>query len=84
MLVQVKKKAQITIPIKVREAVGITDGDLLDVEVRNREIVLKPVTTVTKGKIKLKLVAASELKKLRGAFSIGGDSVKDTENLYNE
>lgn len=84
MLVHVKKKAQITIPLKIRERVGITEGDVLDVEVRNREIVLKPVTTVTKGKIRLKLVPVTELKKLRGVFSVGGDAVKDTEDLYNE
>lgn len=84
MLVHVKKKAQITIPIKVREAAGITEGDVLDVEVRNREIVLKPVATVTKGKIKLRLVPSSGLKKLKGAFSLGGDAVKDTDALYNE
>lgn len=33
MLVQVKKKAQITIPVKVREKVGIEEGDILDVTV---------------------------------------------------
>ncbi|MCL4492096.1 MAG: AbrB/MazE/SpoVT family DNA-binding domain-containing protein [Nitrospirae bacterium] len=81
MLVQVKKKAQITIPLKVREAVGITEGDVLDIEVRNKEIILKPVH---KAKIKLRPVPASELKKLEGIFSIGGDAVKDTEDLYNE
>jgi len=81
MLVQVKKKAQITIPLKIRETMGITEGDMLDVEVRNREIVLSPVK---RTQIKLRPVPASELKKLRGIFSIGGDAVKDTEDLYNE
>lgn len=81
MLVQVKKKAQITIPLKIREAVGIDEGDMLDVEVKDKKIVLKPVK---RKKAELKLVPASELRKLRGIFAIGGDAVKDTEDLYNE
>ncbi|MBA4349472.1 MAG: hypothetical protein C0415_05730 [Thermodesulfovibrio sp.] len=81
MLVHVKKKAQITIPLKIREAIGIAEGDMLDVDVKDKEIVLKPVR---RSKIKLKPVPASELKKLVGLFSIGGNAVKDTEDLYNE
>lgn len=79
MLVHVKKKAQITIPIKIREAAGITEGDVLDVEVRNKEIVLKPVK---RGKIQIKHVDIKEFSKLKGIFSLGGDAVKDTEELY--
>lgn len=81
MLVQVKKKAQITIPLKIRQATGIEEGDMLEVEVKNKEIVLK---LVRKPKIRLNPVPVSELKKLRGVFSIGGDAVKDTGDLYNE
>lgn len=81
MLVQVKKKAQITIPLKIREAVGIDEGDMLDVEVKDKKIVLKPVK---RKKVELKLVPTSELRKLRGIFAIGGDAVKDTEDIYNE
>ncbi len=80
MLVQVKKKAQITIPVKIREVVGITEGDVLDVEVRNREIILKPVR---RKKIQLKPVDVSILDKMAGVFSIGGDAVKDTDALYD-
>ncbi len=80
MLVQVKKKAQITIPLKVREAVGIDEGDVLDVIVKNNEIVLKRVTP---KKIKVKLIPAKELKKLEGLISVGGDAVKDSEAIYD-
>jgi AbrB family looped-hinge helix DNA binding protein len=52
MLVQVKKKAQITIPLKIREAAGIAEGDILDVEVKNKEIVLKPVKQKNIGRHK--------------------------------
>jgi AbrB family looped-hinge helix DNA binding protein len=81
MLVQVKKKAQITIPLKIREAVGIGEGDVLDVEVKDKEIVLKPVK---RKKMELKSVDIKEFSKLRGIISSGGDAVKDTEALYEE
>jgi len=82
MLVQVKKKAQITIPLKIRQATGIEEGDMLDVEVKDKEIVLKPVKR--KKRIQLRPVEISILDKMAGAFSIGGDAIKDTEDLYNE
>jgi AbrB family looped-hinge helix DNA binding protein len=81
MLVQIKKKAQITIPLKIRKAIGITEGDMLDVEVKNREIVLKPVR---QRKIVLKPVDIKTFSKLAGIVSIGGDAVKDSEALYEE
>jgi len=81
MLIQVKKKAQITIPVKIRKAVGIDEGDVLDVEVKGREIILKPVK---RTKMELRLLPARELEKLSGIFSIGGDAVKDTEALWDD
>jgi len=40
-LVQVRKKAQVTLPQSVREELGIEEGDFLDIQVRSGEIVLK-------------------------------------------
>jgi hypothetical protein len=51
------------------------------VEVKDKEIVLKPVK---QRKIKLKLVPAAKLKELEGIFSIGGDAVKDTEAIWDD
>ncbi len=79
MLVYVKKKAQITIPLKVRKAIGIDEGDMLDLKIKNDEIVLKPVS---RGKIKLRLVDPKEFTKLKGIASLGGDALKDSESLY--
>ena len=81
MLVQVKKKAQITIPLRVRETMGITEGDMLDVEIRNKEIVMKPVRG---SKMKLKAVSAETLRKLEGLISVGGDALKDSEAIWDE
>ncbi len=40
-LIQVRRKAQLTIPQSVRQKLGIEEGDFLDVQVRSGEIVLK-------------------------------------------
>jgi AbrB family looped-hinge helix DNA binding protein len=40
-LIQVRKKAQLTLPLSVRRKLGIEEGDYMDVEVRDKEIVLK-------------------------------------------
>ena len=48
-LVQIRKKAQLTIPQSVREKLGIAEGDFLDVQVRSGEIVLKVKKLVDKG-----------------------------------
>jgi AbrB family looped-hinge helix DNA binding protein len=82
MLIQVKKKAQITIPLKIRKAVGIDEGDILDIEVKDKTIILKP--HIRRKRIKIKPVDVSLLDKMAGIFSIGGDAVKDTEDLYSE
>ena len=79
MVIHLKKKAQITIPLKVLEAVGISEGDVLDVTVRDNEIILRPVK---RRKTQLKPIDVSILDELTGVFSIGGDAVKDTDNLY--
>jgi len=41
-LVQVREKAQITIPSKIRKALGIKQGDYLEAEVEDNKIVLIP------------------------------------------
>jgi AbrB family looped-hinge helix DNA binding protein len=46
--VQVRKKAQITLPQSVRQELGIEEGDFLDIQVRNGEIVLKVKKLVDK------------------------------------
>ena len=81
MLVHVKKKAQITIPSKIREVTGVNEGDFLDITVRNDEIVLKPVTH---GRIKLKPVDMKQFSKLKGIIAVGGDALKESESLNEE
>ena len=40
-LIQVRKKAQLTLPLSVREKLGVEEGDYMDVQVRDGEIILK-------------------------------------------
>lgn len=47
-LVQVRKKAQVTLPQSVREKLGIEEGDFLDFQVRENEVVFKVKKLVDK------------------------------------
>ncbi|MDO8637248.1 MAG: AbrB/MazE/SpoVT family DNA-binding domain-containing protein [Dehalococcoidia bacterium] len=47
-LVQVRKKAQVTLPQSVRQALNIQEGDFLDVRVEGGEIVLRVKKLVDK------------------------------------
>ncbi len=40
-LIQVRKKAQLTLPLSIRQKLGVEEGDYMDVQVRDGEIVLK-------------------------------------------
>ena len=47
-LIQVRKKAQVTLPQSVRQALNIEEGDFLDAVVKNGEIVLRVKKLVDK------------------------------------
>jgi antitoxin MazE len=47
-LIQVRKKAQMTLPLSVRRKLGVEEGDYMDVQVRDGEIVLKVKKLVDK------------------------------------
>jgi antitoxin MazE len=48
MLLRIRRNAQITLPAGVRKAAHLEDGDLLDCEVQNGQIVLTPKKLVNK------------------------------------
>ena len=85
-LIQVREKAQITIPSKIRKALGIKEGDYLEVEVEDNKIVFvpevlidkaEPVTLSKKGEEMLK-EALEDVKKGRvKKFKDKTSSVKD-------
>ena len=47
-LIQIRKKAQITLPASVRQKLGIEEGDFVDVQVKDGDIVLKVMKLVSK------------------------------------
>jgi AbrB family looped-hinge helix DNA binding protein len=47
-LVQVRKKAQITLPRSVMKDLGINEGDYISIRVENGEAVVKPMTFIDK------------------------------------
>ena len=48
MLLKVRKNAQITLPVGVRKAVNLEDGDVLDCEIADGRIVLTPKRIIDK------------------------------------
>jgi len=47
-LIQIREKAQITIPSKIRKALGIKEGDYLETKVEGNKIVLIPKILIDK------------------------------------
>ena len=47
-LIKVKSKAQITLPVKVRQALGIEEGDYLEAKVEGNKVILIPQVLITK------------------------------------
>jgi len=48
-LVQVREKAQITLPSKIRKTLGIKEGDYLEAEVKGNKMVLIPKILIDKA-----------------------------------
>jgi len=49
MLVNVMEKGLVTLPKKIRDLLHIAPGDAVDVEVRDGEVVLRPVKVIPKS-----------------------------------
>jgi len=48
MLLKLRKNAQLTLPAQIRKSAHLEDGDILDCEVRDGQIVLTPKKLVDK------------------------------------
>ena len=49
-IVKIQRKGQMTLPTGVRAAVGLADGDLVDVKVAGRRIVITPTLVIDRSK----------------------------------
>jgi len=47
-VVRVKRKYQVTIPVEIRERLGLAEGDYLEVTEQENQIVLRPKAVVDK------------------------------------
>jgi len=48
--VTLKERGQITIPSKLRKKLMLKPGDLLEIEIKEGHIILKPLQVIEKGK----------------------------------
>ena len=81
MLITVNRKAQVTIPKAVREKLNIQEGDVLELEVRGEELVLRPYASEP---LIPRFIPVETLAPLVGAISLGGgDALEDSEHLYD-
>jgi len=42
MEIRIRDKGRITLPLKIRRILGVTEGDPLNIEIKNGNVVLKP------------------------------------------
>lgn len=47
-LVQVKPRAQVTLPFKIRERLGIKEGDYLEADIEGDKVILVPQALINK------------------------------------
>ena len=67
MIVSLREKGRITIPVSIRRALGLRVGDRLDLSVKDGTIILKPVDTVK----------AEDIKGIIGPFKVEIEEVEE-------
>lgn len=50
-ILMVRRNFQVTIPAKFRQLLGLKEGDVMEAELDNNEIVLKPKEVVGRGRV---------------------------------
>ncbi len=48
-LIQLKTKAQLTLPVKIRRALGLERGDYLEANLQDDKIILTPIKAINKS-----------------------------------
>jgi AbrB family looped-hinge helix DNA binding protein len=59
-LVKIKEKYQVTLPVEIRERLALKVGDLLEVDLKDKDIVFKPKTLIDKNQAWERLMAVLE------------------------
>ena len=80
LVIKVLRHGQITLPKELREVLGVKEGDILEAEMKENQVVLKPKTLIDKipeseselseqGKAKIReAIEDYEKKKMSGPF----------------
>jgi len=50
-LVRIHRKGQMTLPSRLRSAVGVAEGDLIEASIKNGKIVLTPKVVIDRSKL---------------------------------
>jgi len=79
LIVALRTEGAIILPKVLRVRLDLRPGDLLEVEVRGKDIILHPRPA---GRLMLRGVPATSQETISGAMRLGGDSVKDKKRLY--
>ena len=78
-LVKIKEKYQVTLPASVRAKVGVSVGDLLEAEVKGKQITLTPKVAVDRALVETRLAEGlADLKagRIYGPFGSARDAVR--------
>ena len=78
-LVKIKEKYQVTLPASVRAKVGVGVGDLLEAEVKGKQITLTPKVAVDRALVETRLAEGlADLKagRIYGPFGSARDAVR--------
>lgn len=79
-IVALRTEGAVIVPKAIRDQLGLRPGDLLEVEVREGNVILHPRPM---GRLVLSGVPAKSAGTLLGAVSLGGDALKDKRRLYH-
>ena len=90
-IIKVLRHGQITLPKELREVLGVKEGDILEAEMKENQVVLRPKTLIDKipeseselseqGKAKIiEAIEDYEKKKMSGPFR----SVKEMKKAFS-
>ena len=79
LAVALRTEGAIIIPKMLREGLDLRPGDLLDIEVQGRNIILRPRPA---GRLLLRGVPVVAQDSIVGAVRLGGNAVTDKKRLY--
>ncbi len=85
MIIDLRKKSQITIPKEIVEELNLQEGDHLEISVKNGSIIIEPVAIYSKSYIKKLEDTVMRLNEERIKYNVGPfKSVEDAKSYLEE